>query len=59
MIICDMCHGEGEFMDSGECLHCNSRGWLFCNNCNSQGNGSWANGKNVGRCLRCKGTGLD
>ncbi len=54
MVICEMCHGEGEFMDTGECRSCKSTGWVFCNKCNYGGR---TNENNIGRCRNCNGTG--
>lgn len=57
MIVCTQCGGN--LMNWGadknkSCYLCKASGWLYCPECNSNGNGSY-----LGKCQRCKGTGFD
>ena len=57
MIVCSQCGGN--LMNWGSdknksCYLCKASGWLYCPECNSNGNGSY-----LGKCQRCKGTGFD
>ena len=57
MIVCKQCGGN--LMNFGadkneSCYLCKASGWLYCPECNSNGNGSY-----LGKCQRCKGTGFD
>ena len=57
MIVCTQCGGN--LMDFGadknkSCYLCKASGWLYCPECNSNGNGSY-----LGKCQRCKGSGFD
>ena len=63
-IRCNICYGAG-YLEGGEDIHGNPRpkkncygacmnGWQFCPECNSGGNG-----RNIGVCKHCKGTGIE
>jgi hypothetical protein len=57
MIVCTQCGGN--LMNFGadknkSCYLCKASGWLYCSECNSNGNGSY-----LGKCQRCKGAGFD
>jgi hypothetical protein len=57
MIVCTQCGGN--LMNFGtdrnkSCYLCKATGWLYCSACNVYGNG-----RNIGKCQRCNGTGFD
>jgi len=56
MIVCTQCGGNTMNWghDKNEsCYLCKATGWLYCRECNPNGNSS-----NIGQCQRCKGTGV-
>jgi hypothetical protein len=57
MIVCTQCGGNLMNFGADEnksCYLCKATGWLYCPECNSNGNGSY-----IGKCQRCRGTGFD
>ena len=56
MVVCSQCGGNtmnwGHDEDES-CYLCKATGWLYCQTCNSYGNG-----RNIGQCQECDGTGF-
>jgi len=56
MVVCTQCGGNtmnwGHDEDES-CYLCKATGWLYCQTCNSYGNG-----RNIGQCQECDGTGF-
>ena len=56
MVVCSQCGGNTMNWGHDEnesCYLCKASGWLYCQTCNTYGNG-----RNIGQCQECDGTGF-